>query len=220
MPTRILLADDHPVLRTGLISLINEHPDLEVVAEAGNGDELMEAVAAQHPDVLILDIRMPNFDPVATTQHLTATCPGLRILILTAHDDEDYIHGLLDAGALGYVIKDEAPTDLIAAIRSVARGELWLSARVAHRVARRALGYAAADEAGPLANLTDREREILALIGAGFSNREIAHRLVIAEKTVENHIHNLYHKLNLNNRPQAVRFAIHHGLVQPGDHLF
>jgi DNA-binding NarL/FixJ family response regulator len=216
MPTRILLADDHPVVRSGLRTLIAEHPDLRVVAEIGDGARLISAVATWHPDVLILDIKMPNLDAVAVTRYLTATYPDLRILILTGHDDEEYIHGLLGAGALGYVVKEEAPDNLLAAIRSVGRGEPWLSSPIARRVAHRALGLGdVSEEDGPLAQLTQREREILVLIGAGLSNGEISRRLVITEKTVRNHVSNIYKKLNLANRHEALRFAIRHGLADP-----
>jgi len=180
-PIRVLIADDHPVVRAGIKNMLEREPDLRVVGEIGDGTQVEAQTRCQQPDVLVLDVNMPGLDPVAATRRLTEQHPELRILVLTAYDDEAYVTGLLSAGATGYVLKDEALDTLVAAIRAVARGESWLSQRIAGRLARKALARAA--EPGPL---TPREREVLRLLALGLSNDEIAERLVITKRTAQN----------------------------------
>ena len=153
---------------------------------------------------------MPGLDPVAATRRQTELRPALRILILTAYDDEAYVTGLLMAGATGYVLKDEALDTLVAAIRTVARGESWLSQRIAGRLARKAIAPARAAEDEPL---TPREREVLRLLALGLSNNEIAEKLFITKRTVQNHVSNIYGKLGLDSRAEAVLYAIRYGIV-------
>lgn len=212
--TRILIADAHPIVRIGINTLVNSEPDLEVVGEVAHGDEVESAVAKLTPDLLILDVNLPELDAVGTTRQLTRRHPGVPILILTVGDDEELVFGLLEAGAMGYVLKEDSPTNLLSAIRAVAKGQMWLSSRVAHMLVRKAVAAR-----GPLALsqdlslLTEREQEILALLGQGLSNRQIAEALFITRGTVRSHLNRIYDKTGLGGRSQAMRYAIAHGLV-------
>lgn len=213
--TRILIADAHPIVRIGINTLVNSEPDLEVVGEVAHGDEVESAVAKLTPDLLILDVNLPELDAVGTTRQLTRRHPGVPILILTVGDDEELVFGLLEAGAMGYVLKEDSPTNLLSAIRAVAKGQMWLSSRVAHMLVRKAVAAR-----GPLALsqdlslLTEREQEILALLGQGLSNRQIAEALFITRGTVRSHLNRIYDKTGLGGRSQAMRYAIAHGLVK------
>lgn len=212
MSIRIVLADDHPVVRAGVKTMLEKEPDLRVVGEITEGSQVEAQTRQWQPDVLMLDVNMPGLDPVATTRHLKEQCPTLNILVLTAYDDDAYVTGLLSAGANGYLLKEEALETLVAAIRAVARGESWLSQRVAGRLARKALARAErAAEPGPL---TPREREVLRLLALGLSNDEIAERLVITKRTVQNHVSTIYSKLGLASRAEAILYAIRYGIVE------
>lgn len=210
MSIRIVLADDHPVVRAGIKTMLEKEADLRVVGEIGEGGQVESLTSHWQPDVLVLDINMPGLDPVATTRHLKEQCPALHILVLTAYDDDAYVTGLLSAGATGYLLKEEALETLVAAIRAVARGESWLSQRVAGRLARKAVARAEGAEPEPL---TPREREVLRLLALGLSNDEIAEKLVITRRTVQNHVSAIYGKLGLASRAEAVLYAIRHGVV-------
>ena len=212
-PIRVFIADDHPVVHAGIVGLLSKEPDIHIVGETGDGGQVEHLAALGAPDVLVLDVNMPGLDPVAVTRRLTAQRPALRILVLTAYDDDAYVTGLLSAGATGYVLKDEALETLVAAVRAVARGESWLSQRIAGRLARQAL---AREPVAP-GPLTPRERQVLRLLALGLSNDEIAERLVITRRTAQNHVSNIYGKLGLNSRAEAVLYAIRHGLVDVGE---
>jgi len=207
---RVVLADDHPVVRAGVKTFLEKEPDLRVVGEIAAGSEVETLTSHWQPDVLVLDVNMPGLDPVAATRRLKEQGPTLRILVLTAYDDDAYVTGLLAAGAMGYLLKEEALETLVAAIRAVARGESWLSQRIAGRLARRAVARVEGAEAEPL---TSREREVLHLLALGLSNDEIAGRLVISRRTVQNHVSNIYGKLGLASRAEAVLYAIRHGIA-------
>lgn len=209
---RVLIADDHPVVRAGIVSMLNKEPDIRVIAETGDGGQVERLTAETAPGVLVLDVNMPGFDPVATTRHLKEKHPPLHILILTAYDDEAYVTGLLSAGATGYVLKDEALDSLVGAIRTIATGESWLSQRIAGRLARKAIGPVSA-RAAEAESLTPREREVLRLLALGLSNDEIAEQLFITKRTVQNHVSNIYGKLDLDSRAEAVLYAIRYGIV-------
>lgn len=209
-PILILIADDHPVVRAGIVSMLNREPDIRVIAETGEGGQVERLTARMAPDVLVLDVNMPGLDPVASTRLLTEQRPDLRILILTAYDDEAHVTGLLTAGAIGYMLKDEALDTLVEAIRAVSRGELWLSQRIAGRLARKAIAPARPAAAEPL---TPREREVLRLLALGLNNHEIAEQLFITKRTVQNHVSNIYGKLSLDSRAEAVLYAIRYGIV-------
>ncbi|MDH4187079.1 MAG: response regulator transcription factor [Nitrospira sp.] len=211
MNIRGVLADDHPVVRAGIKTMLEKEPDLRVAGEVEDGAQVEALTLHWQPDVLVLDVNMPGLDPVTTTRHLKEQCPALHILVLTAYDDDAYVTGLLSAGAIGYLLKEEALETLVAAIRAVARGESWLSQRIAGRLARRAVARAeGATEPGPL---TPREREVLRLLALGLNNDEIAESLVITRRTVHNHVSSVYGKLGLASRAEAVLYAIRHGVV-------
>jgi len=208
---RVLIADDHPIVRAGIVSMLNKEPDIHVVGEIGDGNQVERLTMENAADVLVLDVNMPGLDSVITTRHLKEQCPALHILVLTAYDDDAYVTGLLSAGATGYLLKEEALETLVTAIRAVARGESWLSQRIAGRLARKALARSeATTEPGPL---TPREREVLRLLALGLSNDEIAERLVITRRTAQNHVSSIYGKLGLASRAEAVLYAIRHGIV-------
>lgn len=211
-PIRVLIADDHPVVRAGIVGVINKEPDIRVIDETGEGDRVEQLTTHAKPDVLVLDVNMPGLDPVAVTQRLTSSeaLPELQVLVLTAYDDEAHVTGLLSAGAAGYVLKDEALETLVEAIRAVAKGETWLSQRVAAKLARRAIRREKAVDVEPL---TPREREVLRLLSLGQSNEQIAQSLFITKRTVQNHVSNIYAKLGLSSRAEAVLHAIRTGIV-------
>lgn len=208
---RVVLADDHPIVRAGIKSLLDKEPDIRVVGEVSEGSAIERVVDQTAPDVLVLDVNMPALNPVAVTRALKAQDPDLHILILTAYDDEEYILGLVAAGATGYVLKEEALDTLAAAIRATAQGESYLSQKVAARLARRAV--ATREPAGAELPLTARESEVLRLLALGLDNDAIADKLVIAKRTVQNHVSAIYSKLNLTSRAEAILYAIRHKLV-------
>jgi len=212
---RILIADGHPIVHIGINALLSQEPGLEVVGEVARGVEVEPAVARLTPDLLILDVGLLDLDAVSAMRELAERYPEMRILVLTACQDEEVILGLLEMGVTGYALKEEPPTNLLFAIRAVARGETWLSSRVAQMVVRKAVAAW-----GPLASsqslsaLTKREQEVLALIGRGLSNRKIAEALCISVGTVRSHINRIYDKIGVRTRSQAIRYAIAHGLVE------
>jgi DNA-binding NarL/FixJ family response regulator len=208
---RVVIADDHPVVRAGILSLLGKVPNIQLAGETGEGQQVEALAGRIVPDVLVLDVNMPGLDAVGVTSRLTKQHPTLRVLVLTAFDDEAYAAGLLAAGATGYVLKDEALDSLAAAVRSVARGESWISQRVAGRLARKAVSPAHSPETE---TITPREREVLRLLALGLRNDEIAEKLVISRRTVQNHVSSLYGKLGLQSRAEAVLFAIRHGIVE------
>lgn len=211
---RILIADGHPLARMGINTLLSNEPDLEVVGEVAHGAEVELAIARLAPDVLLLEVNVPGLDAATVTRHLTGRYPELEVLILTGCDEERLILDLLRAGATGYALKEEAPENLLFAIRAAARGQTWLSSRVARILVRKAAvvpGSPAASRG--LSGLTAREREVLALVGQGLSNKEIAEALFISSGTVRSHINHIYGKTGLRTRAQAVRYAMEQGLV-------
>lgn len=211
-PIRILLAEDHPIVRRGLRDILREQADLQVVGEVDHGRDLEPAVEQDRPDILLLDLNMPDLDPAPVTRRLKQQYPDLHVLVLTAHDNVELVIGLLSAGAAGYVLKDEATGTLVDAIRTVAQGDNWFTQRVTQKLARK-LEEPAAVGRDRLERLTPRESEILLLIGQGFENAEIARMLGISKRTVEAHARQIYAKLEVKGRLQAIRYALEHGLV-------
>ncbi len=213
-PTTItlLLVDDQRLMRDGLRTLLELEADLQVVAEAENGVQAMEAYAAHAPDVVLMDIRMPVMDGVQATRHLLAAHPDARIIILTTFDDDEYVFDALRAGALGYLLKDVSGTELAEAIRTVAGGGALIEPSVARKVLAEFSRLPAAPRAGPDLPLSERERQILALLAQGLSNKQIATRLHLAEGTVKNYVSSILGKLGVEDRVQAALRARELGL--------
>jgi len=213
---RVVIADDQPLMRAGFRAVLEATGSIEVVAEAGDGEAAIRAAEAHRPDVVLMDIRMPGTDGIEATRRL----PRDRVLILTTFGLDDYIVDALRAGASGFLTKDAPAADLVAAVRAIAAGDAVLSPAVTRRLLDRvgarlpATARGDRDAADGLAELTDREREVLHLIASGLSNGEIAAALVVAEPTVKTHVSNVLGKLGLRDRVQAVIFAYEHGLVE------
>jgi DNA-binding NarL/FixJ family response regulator len=205
---RVALADDHALFRAGVRMLLDGADGIEVVGEAATGADALALVREARPDVLLLDMEMPDMTGVEVARRLQATGADVRVLVLSAYDDEEYVSGLLDCGAAGYLTKEEVPERLVAAVRGVARGEGgWMSPGVAARLLRRQT----ADE--EVATLSAREREVLRLIAQGLDNAAVAGRLFISESTVKNHVTNIFAKLGVRSRAEAVAWAWQHGLM-------
>jgi DNA-binding NarL/FixJ family response regulator len=212
MSIRVLVADDQSMVRAGFRMLLGHEEDIEVVAEAENGAEAVEKAARFHPTVILMDIRMPEMDGLEATRRIIAVDNNARVLILTTFDLDEYIFEALRAGASGFVLKDDPPEQLIAAIRTVADGDALLSPGVTKRVIKR---YARSMRPGPpvdLDELTARERDVLRLIAQGLSNGEIGDELYISETTVKTHVTHVLQKLNLRDRVQAVVLCYQAGL--------
>lgn len=211
---RILLVDDQALFREGLRTLLSVHKGLEVVGEAGNGQEAIEQVAALKPDVVLMDVRMPILDGVAATRHLATTFPQSRVIMLTTFDDDEYVFEGLRAGALGYLLKDVPSEKLVEAVRAAARGESFLQPSVAAKVVSEFARLTKRRVVQALVEpLSGREQEILTVIATGASNREIANQLFITEGTVKNHVTNILGKLGVRDRTQAVLRAQDLGLL-------
>jgi len=210
LKARILLADDHAVVRRGLRLVLDAEPDLQVVAEAGDGREALEIAAGEPVDLAVLDVSMPRLTGLQVARELSARRPELPILILSMHDNEEYLFEALRAGASGYVLKSAADHDLIEACRSALRGETFLYPRAVKALVREFLD---SGETGD--PLTPRELEVVKLIAEGYTSRAIGEELVISEKTVERHRSNILEKLGMRDRVELTRYAIRRGLVEP-----
>lgn len=210
---RIVLADDHVMVRQGIRQFLEEAGDVEVVAEAGDGAEAVRAVEAHQPDVAVLDIRMPGVTGVEATRQIKARFPQVRVLVLTAYDDDPYVFALLQAGADGYVLKTASGDELVRAVRTVHGGRTALSPEIAAKVVRQATSgrpEGAADQVEPL---TDREIEVLRLAARGLTNRAIGHELGISHRTVQGHLDSIYGKLGAHSRTEAVTEALKRGWI-------
>lgn len=212
-PITILLVDDHKMIRLGLKAYFDTLPDIQVAAEAGSGEEAITAVAEHAPDVVLMDLMMPQMDGVEATRRLKQVSPRTQIIVLTSYHDDEHIFPAIRAGALSYLLKDVDPDDLAEAVRQAHRGEAVLNPRVASRVVQEMQGIRDA-EINPFTELTDREMEILKLIAGGMSNNDIAEALVISEKTVKSHVTNILSKLHLADRTQAAVYAWREGIVR------
>lgn len=214
-PIRVLLADDHNVLRQGIAQVLDMQPDITVVAQAENGEEALRQVATHRPDIVLMDINMPGMDGVAAAQRITANFPGTGVIILTMYRRDDYVFEAIKAGANGYLLKEVELDELLDAVRAVARGEAVIDSAIASRVLaefRRPEPAAEAEEP----ELAERDIEILRLLAEGLSNQDIADRLYLAEKTVRNRLSGIFRRLHLENRTQAALYAIQEGIAEPG----
>jgi DNA-binding NarL/FixJ family response regulator len=212
--TRVLIADDDDLMRAGLVELLSNDPTIEIVAQASTGRDAVEQACRGAPDVVLMDIRMPDLDGIAATRQLSKVAPEAKVLILTTFEQDDYIFGALRAGASGFLLKRTRPEELIAAVHTIAAGDSLLSPSVTRRVIERMAQQPTPDftNQAKLDALTRREREVLALIARGLSNREIAAALVVEESTIRTHVKRILMKLDLRDRIQAVIFAYETGL--------
>jgi two-component system response regulator NreC len=214
MPIRILLADDHSILRAGLRVLLNAEPDFDVIGEVADGNQVLQLASALCPDLVLMDINMPGLGGIEATRRLKEMMPETRVLILTVHEDETLLRGAIQAGASGYVIKRAAETELIAAIQAISRGDMYI-----HPAMTRALlkGLTPAppskSDVNPQPTLTKREIDVLRLIARGYTNSQIAEQLSVSPRTVEGHRANLMGKLNLHSRVELVEYAERQGLL-------
>ena len=217
MSTRVVVADDQALVRGGFRMILDARSDMEVVGEAADGAEAVALVAESEPDVVLMDVRMPEMDGIEATERIARSGSSARIIILTTHDLDEYVLAALRAGASGFLLKDVRPADLVESIRVVAGGDALLAPSVTRRLLDRFV--ATLDEPSPaaelLSELTEREVEVLRLVALALSNAEIAGRLVLTEATVKTHVSSILRKLELRDRVQAVVFAYDVGLVRP-----
>jgi len=220
---RVVLADDHPIVRDGLKKLLSIESDIEVVGEAGDGREMLEVIQDVEPDVVLLDLRMPNLDGLSALQALQQTNKRVRVIVLTASEDKNEFVQAMKLGCSGIVLKQTAPDLIVKSIRKVHAGEIWLDSHTTAAVMRQfstAADLAAAGGNGKgreRSPLSTREREIVALVAQGYKNKEMAEKMFISEQTVKNHLHNIFDKLGVSDRLELALYAIHKGLHLNGD---
>jgi two-component system, NarL family, response regulator NreC len=213
---RVLLADDHEIVRQGVKMILTAEPDIEVVGEAEDGRQAVEMATRLKPDVAVLDISMPGIDGIQATRHIKAALPNVHILALSMHDDDTYVFQMLKVGGSGYVLKRAAATDLVQAIRAVRRGKAFLYPAVAKAVVADYLKRVESGEGRETYDgLTEREREILTLVAEGTTNQDISEKLYISIKTVQTHRTHIMEKLGLHDRTMLVRYAVRKGLIEP-----
>lgn len=210
---RVMIVDDHNVVRIGIRAYLETVPDIDVVGEAASGEEALTVVEQCHPDVILMDLIMPGMDGVETTQVIKKRFPTVQIIILTSYHEDEHIFPAIRAGGLSYVLKDIDPDDLAEVIRKAQRGEAVLNSQVATRMVQEIRG-GQKEELNPFTELTDREMEVLRLLATGKNNQEIAEALFISEKTVKTHLTNILSKLHLSDRTQAAVFAWQAGLIR------
>lgn len=208
---RVLIADDHGIVRSGLRILLESHEDIEVIAEAADGAEARDLAISHKPDLAILDVKMPELTGLEATRAIREQAPEVAVLILSMHDEDRYLFEALKAGASGYVLKRAADSDLMNAIDAVRRGEPFLTPEAQQALIKDVLGQGEGHEK----ELTPREQEVVTLVAEALNNREIAERLGLSEKTVENHRSNAMKKLGMRDRVELVRYAIRRGLIEP-----
>lgn len=217
MPIKVLLVDDHKIVRQGVRAYLQTLADIQVIAEADSGSAAITAVEQNQPDVVLMDLEMPgDMDGIAATRQIRKLRPETQVIVVTSHHQDEYIFPAVRAGAISYLLKDIEPDELAAAIRKAAQGEAVLDSRVASRIVQELQGLRK-DEVNPFTELSEREFEVLRLIAAGKSNAEIAETLFIGESTVKTHISNILKKLHLDDRTQAAVYAWQQGIVRRGE---
>jgi len=208
---RVLIADDHGIVRSGLRMLLEAQPDVEVIAEAADGAEARDAAIRERPDIAILDVKMPKLTGLQATREIKEQAPEVAVLILSMYDDERYLFEALKAGASGYVLKSQADSELVDALKAVERGEPFLTPEAQRALIKDVLGQGSVRDE----ELTPREQEVVKLVAEAHTNKQIAEILHLAEKTVENHRSNAMRKLGMRDRVELVRYAIRRGLIEP-----
>ena len=212
-PIRVLIVDDHTIVRKGIRALLAEIEDIAVVGEASDGVEAVAQAETLTPDVILMDLLMPQMDGIEATRQITSRQPGVRVLVLTSFVADDKVFPAIKAGALGYLLKDSAPQDLVQAIRQVHRGESSLHPTIARKLLEE-MAHPSASRSTP-DPLSERELEVLHLLAQGLSNREIAEKLIVSETTARTHVSNILGKLHLASRTQAALYALREGLAPP-----
>ncbi len=215
---RLILADDHAMVRTGTRELLEQQPDFDIVGEAADGVEAVDLAHRLQPDVAVMDVRMPRMSGVEATRRIKSECPDVKVLILTAHDDDEYVFALLQAGASGYLMKTADIEELVKAIRTVAAGQSMLAPSIAGKVVAqftsgKSMPATSSNIPPTHEELTDRELDILKLVGRGLSNKQIGEELFISDRTVQAHLSNIFSKLNVNSRTEAVMYAVRKGWI-------
>jgi len=213
MSVTVLLVDDHPIVRQGLRNLLDSMPDFKVVGEAGDGLQALEMVEKVQPQVLVIDVVMPGLTGLEVTQRVKRQWPAVKVIILSMQNNEAYVVSALKNGASGYILKDTGPEELVDAIRTVVKGERYMSKQLSERIINAYVSKMDEAEVDPYDTLTNREKEVLHLVAEGFTNQEIAERLFISPRTAELHRSNVLNKLGLKNQVDLVRFAIKRGIL-------
>jgi two-component system response regulator NreC len=215
MKIRILLADDHTILRAGLKMMLNAQPDMEVIGEAQDGRQAIHEALRHQPDVVLMDITMPDINGIEATRQIKRMLPDVKVLVLTMHENDEYVFQALRAGASGYILKEAADTELITALHVVQTGQFYLSPTAQSIIVGDYLQRVrTGEEKDSYSTLTEREREILKLVAEGYTNNQIAERLVISPKTVDTHRTHVMDKLNLHSRSELVKYAMRRGLLE------
>ena len=210
---KVLIVDDHPVVRTGLRATLEPEEDFEVVSEVENAEAALREARAHNPDVVLMDVRMPGVDGIQACRMMRDLVPQAKVLMLTSYSDEEAVMASIMAGASGYLLKNTARAELLSAIRAVAQGESLLDPGVTSRVLARLKDLTAKEEAQEVSPLSGREKEVLALVASGLTNKEIAAKLIISENTARNHVSRIMDKLGVARRSEAATFAARHGLL-------
>ncbi|MHB0868580.1 MAG: response regulator [Chloroflexota bacterium] len=213
--TSVFLADDHAVLRAGLKMLIDAQPDLQVVGEAEDGEEAIERITSLKPDLALMDVNMPRLDGLEALRRIKAACPQVRVLVLSMYDDEGYLRRALENGASGYILKKAADSELMAALRAVARGEVYVYPSLTHLLVNRYLGREESRPSLAVVELSERELEVVRLLAEGHTSEQVGQRLALSAKTVDTYKARVMEKLGLRSRVDLVRYALRHGLLTP-----
>ncbi len=214
MKIRVLLADDHTILRAGLKMMLNAQPDIEVVGEAQDGRQAIQEAQRLQPDIVLMDITMPDINGIEATRQIKRLLPDIRVLMLTMHEHDEYVFQALQAGASGYMLKEAADTELITALRVIKSGQFYLSPTAQSVVVGDYLQRVrTGEERDSYSSLTEREREILKLVAEGYTNNQIAERLIISPKTVDTHRTHIMDKLNMHSRAELIKYAMRRGLL-------